>query len=109
VAKQVWEVISKQRGKGESKEDIREYLINGSKHCYKCVISDNENKTIANLFLIAENVCDEFELHEDALGNCDSESLQKLLDEWCKEQTGATTYKPFFEQYVVIPYEEVTT
>jgi hypothetical protein len=79
VAKQVWEVISKQRGKGESKEDIREYLINGSKHCYKCVISDNENKTIANLFLIAENVCDEFEQCDENF-NCVYKFLESEVD-----------------------------
>lgn len=33
---------------------------------------------------VIENACDD--LHEDACENCDYGSLQKALDEWCKEQ-----------------------
>lgn len=56
---------------------------------------------------IVESVCDE--LHEDAYGNCDTNSLQKLLDDWCKEQSGTTTYYPCYKEYVKIDwsrYEE---
>lgn len=35
---------------------------------------------------VNENACDD--LHEDASENCDYGSLQKALNEWCKEQTG---------------------
>ena len=44
-------------------------------------------------------------LHEDAIGECDVNSLQKLLDDWCKEQTGTTTYYPCFKKYVKIDWE----
>lgn len=51
---------------------------------------------------LIEDVCSE--LHEDAKDNCDIDGLQKLLDSWCKEQTGATTYYPSYEKYVVIDW-----
>ncbi len=53
---------------------------------------------------IIENACDE--LHEDASGNCDYGSLQKALDDWCKEQTGTTTYYPCYKEYVKIDWSE---
>lgn len=43
-------------------------------------------------------------LHEDAYDQCDIGSLQKLLDAWCKDQYGATTYFPSFKQYVLIDW-----
>jgi hypothetical protein len=48
------------------------------------------------------------EMCEQASEMCDIKGLQILLDEWCAEQTGLS-YEPCYEQYVVIPYEEVTT
>ena len=45
-------------------------------------------------------------LHEDAYDQCDIGSLQKLLDAWCKDQYGATTYLPSFKQYVLIDWSE---
>lgn len=45
-------------------------------------------------------------LHEDAYDQCDIGSLQKLLDAWCKDQYGATTYFPSFKQYVLIDWSE---
>lgn len=49
-----------------------------------------------------ESACDK--LHEDASGNCDYKSLQKLLDGWCKEQTETTTYYPCYKEYVKIDW-----
>jgi hypothetical protein len=49
---------------------------------------------------VVESACDD--LHEDASDNCDYESLQKLLDDWCNSQSGTTTYFPCYEQYVAI-------
>lgn len=53
---------------------------------------------------IIESACDE--LHEDASENCDYESLQKLLDSWCKEQSGTTTYYPCYKEYVKIDWSK---
>lgn len=44
---------------------------------------------------IVEQACDE--LHEDAyysIDTSDIKELQKMLDDWCKEQTGTVTYYP---------------
>ena len=49
---------------------------------------------------IIENACND--LHEDAIDQCNEESLQKLLDEWCKKQTGTTTYYPDYTIGIVI-------
>jgi hypothetical protein len=49
---------------------------------------------------IIESACEE--LHEDASENCDAKSLQRLLDGWCKEQYGTTTYYPSFHEYVKV-------
>ena len=53
---------------------------------------------------VIENACDD--LHEDASENCDYGSLQKVLNEWCKEQTGTTTYYPCYKEYVKIDWSE---
>lgn len=53
---------------------------------------------------VIENACDD--LHEDASENCDYGSLQKALNEWCKEQTGTTTYYPCYKEYVKIDWSE---
>ena len=53
---------------------------------------------------VVDNVCQE--LHEDAYEQCDIGSLQDILDDWCKEQTGTTTYYPCFKQYVEIDWSK---
>lgn len=53
---------------------------------------------------VIENACSD--LHEDAYEQCDEKSLQKLLDDWCKEQAGTTTYYPCFKQYVEIDWSK---
>ena len=53
---------------------------------------------------VIENACSD--LHEDAYERCDEGSLQKLLDDWCKEQTGTTTYYPCYKQYVEIDWNQ---
>jgi len=53
---------------------------------------------------VIENACGD--LHEDASENCDYESLQKALNEWCKKQTGTTTYYPCYKEYVKIDWSE---
>ena len=45
-------------------------------------------------------------LHEDAYDMCDIDSLQKLLDDWCKKQTRTDTYYPCYKQYVVIDWRK---
>lgn len=51
---------------------------------------------------IVENACEE--LHEDAYENCDTNSLQKLLNSWCEKQSGTTTYYPCYKEYVTIDW-----
>lgn len=53
---------------------------------------------------VIENACSD--LHEDAYERCDEGSLQKLLDDWCKEQIGTTTYYPCYKQYVEIDWSK---
>lgn len=53
---------------------------------------------------VIENACDD--LNEDASENCDYKSLQKLLDDWCEEQTGTTTYYPCYNEYVMIDWSK---
>jgi hypothetical protein len=46
------------------------------------------------------------ELGEDAEYVCDNDSLQKLLDDWCEEQTATTTYYPCYKEYVVVNWDK---
>ncbi len=52
---------------------------------------------------VIERACED--LHEDADENCDYKSLQKLLDDWCKEQSGTTTVYPEYKKYIVVKKE----
>lgn len=55
---------------------------------------------------IVEDACEE--LHEDALESIsykDMNELQKLLDEWCKKQTGTSTVYPCYKEYVRVHKE----
>ena len=52
---------------------------------------------------LIEDACSD--LHEDAFEQCDADGLQKLLDKWCKEQTGTSTYYPCYKEYVIIHWE----
>lgn len=49
---------------------------------------------------ILENACED--LHEDAYERCDGNRLQKILDEWCKTQTGTETYYPNYKIGVIL-------
>lgn len=51
---------------------------------------------------VVDNACED--LHEDAYEQCDIGSLQDILDDWCKDQVGTTTYYPCFKQYVKIDW-----
>jgi len=64
--------------------------------------------SVEKIHIEADNVVDNAcqELHEDAYEQCDIGGLQNLLDTWCKDQTGATTYYPCFKQYVLINWDE---
>lgn len=53
---------------------------------------------------VIENACSG--LWEEASEQCDGEGLQDLLDNWCKKQTGATTYYPCYKEYVIIDWSE---
>lgn len=60
--------------------------------------------TEERLAIDAENICEDAcqNLHEDATDNIDYDSLQELLDDWCKKQTGTTTYFPCYKEYVKV-------
>lgn len=64
--------------------------------------------SVEKIFIDAANVIESAcsDLHEDAYERCDEKSLQKLLDDWCKKQTGTTTYYPCFKQYVEIDWSK---
>lgn len=56
---------------------------------------------------VVESACSD--LHEEAYRNCDKDTLQRLLDDWCEKQSGTTTYYPCYKGYVTIDwsrYEE---
>lgn len=61
-----------------------------------------EKQIWMDAYSLTENACDE--LHEDAFEQCDIASLQDMLDGWCIEQTGTTTYYPCFKKYVMIDW-----
>lgn len=52
---------------------------------------------------IVENAC--YDLHEDAFKNCDCDSLQIALDEWCNNQSDTTTFYPHYKEYVLVKDE----
>ena len=64
----------------------------------------SEEKIHVDADRVIESACEE--LHEDAAEQCDAKSLQKMLDHWCEDQTGTTTYYPCYKQYVVIDWDE---
>lgn len=56
---------------------------------------------------ILENACEE--LHEEAMESIcidDKIRLQEFLDDWCKKQTGTTTYYPCYEKYVIVDWNK---
>lgn len=64
--------------------------------------------SVEKIFIDAANVIEDActNLHDDAYEQCDEGSLQELLDDWCKKQTGTTTYYPCYKQYVVIDWSK---
>lgn len=52
---------------------------------------------------IVEDAC--HDLCEEAYDNCDIDSLQEMLDEWCDKQ-GADTFYPDYHEYVLIDWSE---
>jgi hypothetical protein len=60
----------------------------------------SEQKMSIDASNVIEDACSD--LHEDASDNCDYESLQKVLDDWCGKQTGTTTYFPCYKEYIKV-------
>lgn len=60
----------------------------------------SEQKMSIDASNVIEDACSD--LHEDASDNCDYESLQKALDEWCDKQSGTTTYFPCYKEYIKV-------
>lgn len=84
-------------------------------YCYNYSDEDIYNRperlwvtSVEKIFIDAANVIEDActNLHEDAYEQCDEKSLQELLDDWCKKQTGTTTYYPCYKQYVVIDWSK---
>lgn len=83
---------------------------------YACNYEEDDNErpvglwvcSVEKIHIDADNVVDNAceELHEDAYEQCDISSLQNLLDDWCQDQTGTTTYYPCYKQYVEINWSE---
>ena len=88
-----------------TKDFFDDYSTNYNETCIKPerLWVTNVEKISADASYVIENACQE--LHEDAIEECDESSLQKLLDDWCKEQTGTTTYYPSYEKYVVVDWD----
>ena len=82
-----------------SEDDWIEFLPQVLWVCTKSDISIDAGNVI-------ESACDD--LHEDASDNCDYKSLQKALDDWCREQSGTTTYYPAYKEYVKVKIEWFT-
>ena len=62
-------------------------------------------KISIDAYSVIENACEG--LHEDAMENIDEKDiaeLEEFLDNWCKKQTGTTTYYPCYKQYVKIDW-----
>ncbi len=69
------------------KEDARYYLEEG----YKLWMPE-EVRIRIDVSWWVESACEDLGLHEGAYDSCDIDSLQDLVDEWCKKQTATTTY-----------------
>ena len=64
----------------------------------------SESSISLDAYDIVSTACEE--LHEDAAENCEIKELQGILDNWCKEQTGAITYYPNYHEYVRINWDD---
>ena len=73
----------------EIEDRIEEYELNKSE---LRIYATKEYRLSADASNVVKSACEE--LHEDAYDNCDIDSLQKLLDEWCEKQTGTTSFSP---------------
>ncbi|MEG1044797.1 MAG: hypothetical protein RSF81_08520 [Oscillospiraceae bacterium] len=83
----------------ESEDDLLEVLPQVLWVCTKSDIFIDAGDVIGN-------ACDD--LHEDASDNCDYNSLQKVLDKWCNEQSGTTTYYHAYKEYIKVKKEWFT-
>ncbi len=82
---------------------------------YYCNYADDDNRperlwvtSVEKISIDAANVIEDActNLHDDAYEQCDEASLQELLDDWCRKQTGTTTYYPRYKQYVAIDWSK---
>ena len=83
----------------ENDEEMLENLPEVLWVCSKAEISMDAGSII-------ENACEN--LHEDAydtISDKDTRRLQEFLDEWCRKQTGTTTYYPCYKEYVRVKKE----
>jgi hypothetical protein len=88
-----------------AKYSFKEYL---EKHAPKVLWNCSVENISINADSIIEDVC--VELHENAeesISSEDRKELQTILDDWCKRQSGATTYYPDYKEYVKVDWEWV--
>jgi len=79
---------------GELDDRIEEYELENPR-----IYGTIETQIKINASSIIEDACND--LHENAYDQCDAESLQNILDEWCKKQSGATSYYPNYKIGVI--------
>lgn len=64
------------------------------------IYGTHEEKLSLDADSIVSGACED--LHEDAYEQCsDIDELQKVLDNWCDNQTGTTTYSPDWSTGIV--------
>lgn len=64
----------------------------------------SKEKISINANNVIEDACNN--LHDEAMENCDCESLQELLDNWCAKQIGTDTYYQCYNEYILIDWNK---
>jgi DNA helicase IV len=87
----VWQVISEQRGKGESKEEIRELFDNELfYHCVNGTLHKYFNADVkSKMDNICERLCHELFIdddYEDPWEKCDSACCEVCLDKFLESE-----------------------
>lgn len=88
-------------------EELEEYCEEHSIEMPKYVYGTTPYSISMNAEDIIEEACDN--LHEDAMScitDNDIEELQKYLNEWCRNQTGTTTYEVDYSYAILLKGEE---
>ena len=90
-----WEEYQHNNGFFYDLNDLYEYCEDTGRELPDYVWGTQTDMIHINADYIVEEACEE--LHEDAyesIDYSDMKELQKMLDDWCNEQTGTVTYYP---------------